>query len=163
LKQYNPQKFPINIKADGERGFLPLVRYFKEKQNNYPIEFYFKKSKSLSYQLTNSYNLIDSVIKTIRNLIGVVSKNNPQAFSNTDLLQKVVNIYNNTVHSAYKNKYTPADVQDNRELEGYYIKHCQQIVDDIDKLRIKAGYLSYEYGNILLVYVPIEKNALWTF
>jgi hypothetical protein len=134
------------------------VRYFKEKQSNYPIEFYFKELKSLSYQLTNSYNLIDSVIRTIRNLIGVVGKNNPQAFTNPDLLQKVVKIYNNTVHSAYLNKYTPAQVQSNRELEAYYISDCQRRLEEIDKLRIKAGYLSYEPDYTLLVHVPIEKT-----
>jgi hypothetical protein len=45
LQQYNPQKFPINIKGDGERGFLPLIRYFRVLEKKYPIEFYFKKSK----------------------------------------------------------------------------------------------------------------------
>jgi hypothetical protein len=110
------------------------------------------------FQFNNSYDIINSAIKTIRNLIGNVGKNNPRAFSNPELLQKVVNIYNNTVHSAYKNKYTPAQVQANREIESFYIKECERKLKEIDELRLKAGFMDYQPNNILLIHIPIEKS-----
>jgi hypothetical protein len=156
LKSYNFKNSSIYFCGDGEKGFLPLERKFKERNMSYPIHFFFKPPTSYYLQLTYSNKIIDSVIKTIRNLIAAVGGNNPKAFANPQLLQRVVNIYNNTVHSAYLNKYTPAQVQDNREIESFYIKECQRKLEEIDTRRIKAGYLSYEPNNILLVYVPLE-------
>jgi hypothetical protein len=156
LKRYNPNNSSIYFCGDGDRGFLPLKKRFDMHNKNYPIHFFFKPPTSYYLQLTYSNKIIDSVIKTIRNLIATVGGNNPKAFANPPLLHRVVNNYNNTVHSAYLNKYTPTQVQENREIESFYIKECQRKLEEIDNRRIKAGYLSYEPNNILLVYVPLE-------
>jgi hypothetical protein len=124
----------------------------------YNIDFYFRKPSIQSFPLINSYNLIDSVIRTIRDLISKVAGNNPEAFANERLISRVINIYNNTVHSAYNNKYTPAQVQDDREIESFYTKHQQAELEKVKQLLVKDGFLTYEKGNILLVHVPLEKT-----
>jgi hypothetical protein len=121
--------------------------------------FYLRpKASQGGYRLTNSYNLIDSVIRTIRNLVGKVSQYNPVAFGDTALMSKVVQIYNNTVHSAFKNKYTPTEVQDDFRLECEYIKECEGELKKVDELRTIKGFNTYEPGTILLVRIPLKKT-----
>jgi hypothetical protein len=121
------------------------------------IYFYLRPPKG-PQQLTNSYNLIDVVIKTIRNMIGRVAKNNPLAFGDNDLMERVIEIYNNTVHSAFSNKYTPAQVQDDFKLEAQFIRGSLELTATIDKARLHAGYLNYEPGDFLMVHLPLEKT-----
>jgi hypothetical protein len=144
---------PIYFKGDGEKGFAALEKLMK--QMRYPnVHFYLRPTNSQGgYRLTNSYNVIDSVIKTVRNLIGKISQYNPAAFGDTALISKVVQIYNNTEHSALKNKYTPAEVQDDSRLECEYIRECEDEVRRVDQVRAQRGFSRYEPGTLLLVHV----------
>jgi hypothetical protein len=110
--------------------------------------------------MTNSYNLIDAAVKTIRNLIGRVSEFNPNAFTDNVLIQKIIIVYNNTVHRAFKEKFTPNDVQTDRNLELEYIKWCKIKLDQAEQKRLYGGLLDYQPGNILLIHLPLEKTKL---
>ncbi|GHU18944.1 hypothetical protein FACS189472_08020 [Alphaproteobacteria bacterium] len=108
--------------------------------------------------MTNSYNIIDAAIKTIRNLVGRASGYKEDAFNDENLLGNVVRIYNNTVHSAFLNKFTPAEMQQDPELEALYIKHCQDKLKEVDFKRQMNGYLTYPKGAILLVHLDLAKT-----
>jgi hypothetical protein len=73
-------------------------------------------------------------------------------------MPKVVQIYNNTVHSAFKNKYTLTEVQDDSRLECEYIKECEEELKRVDELRTIKGFNTYEPGSILLVHIPLKKT-----
>jgi hypothetical protein len=110
---------PIYFKGDGEKGFAGVANRFKNisfasiknadgSEIDYSKIYFYLRPPRGPQQLTNSYNLIDVVIKTIRNMVGRVAKNNPLAFGDNDLMERIIEIYNNTVHSAFSNKFTPA-------------------------------------------------------
>jgi hypothetical protein len=140
-------------------SFAAVEKMIKNLGRRENVHFYLRpKASEGGYRLTNSYNLIDSVIRTIRNLVGKASQYNPAAFGDTALMSKVVQIYNNTVHSAFKNKYTPAEVQDDFRLECDYIRECEEEVKRVDQLRTQKGLNTYEEGSILLVHIPLKKT-----
>jgi hypothetical protein len=91
-------------------------------------------------------------------MIGRVAKNNPLAFGDNDLMERIIEIYNNTVHSAFSNKFTPTQVQDDFKLEAQFIRESQELSDAVDRQRLHAGYLEYEPGDILMVHLPLEKT-----
>jgi hypothetical protein len=159
LKEFSPRDEPIYFSGDGERGFIPLSKIFQKEKF---VNFFFRQpqNKSGNYHMTNSYNLINSVVRTIRNMIGRVSQLNPEAVGDTELMTKIIDIYNNTVHSAFSNKYTPQQVQAQPALELAYIRLCKAKLDAVEEQRLKAGLLSYKKDNILLVHVPFEKTTL---
>jgi hypothetical protein len=126
---------------------------------NPDVHFYFRTPSRDGYQLTNSYTVLDIAVRTIRNLVGRISSYNPSAFGDVKLLEKVVEIYNNTVHSAFKNKFTPQQMQSSYELEALYIKAQRERLNYVEALRLKAGLLTYESGSILLIHIPIEKTT----
>jgi hypothetical protein len=63
-----------------------------------------------------------------------------------DLLitEKVVREYNNTKISAFYNSFTPNQVQHNRDLEEYFIREHQLILDERNKEQHEAGYFNYK-------------------
>jgi hypothetical protein len=75
-------------------------------------------------------------------------------------MSKMVEIYNNTVHSAFANHYTPAEVQEDFRLEAQYIRECEEQVKRIDKFRLLSELMSYEPGSILLVHLDLAKTDL---
>jgi hypothetical protein len=147
-----PKYFDASITEYGNEEMMRNLKYTN-------VHFYLRPTASQSkYRLTNSHNLIDSVIKTIRNLIGKASKYNPAAFGDIALMTKIVQIYNNTVHSAFKNEYTPAEVQDDFRLECEYIRECEDEVRRVDRLRTQKGLNTCETGSVLLVHIPLNKT-----
>jgi hypothetical protein len=157
MKEY-PSPFPFGFKGDGEKGFTSAEQLINHLYPDNNISFFFRKPSSQGYQITNSYSLMDSVIRTIRNLVGKVSQYNPKAFANHQIMASVIDTYNNTVHSAFKSKYTPYELQTNPELEDLYIEASKIKLNVIDELRLYDGLLTYEPGAILLIHIPIEKT-----
>ncbi|GHU19219.1 hypothetical protein FACS189472_08690 [Alphaproteobacteria bacterium] len=152
----NPIRNPIYIKGDGEKGFAAIEDYL---DNDPYVKFYLRPPKSrASFRMTNSYNVIDAAIKTVRNLVGRASGQKPDAFSDENLLGNVIRIYNNTVHSTFLNKFTPAEMQESPELEALYIKHCRDKLEEVDFKRQQSGYLTYPPGAILLVHLNLGKT-----
>jgi hypothetical protein len=152
----HPSDYPFHFKGDGEPSFASTARTMKDMKN---VFFHLRPPSYLNgYHMTNSYNLIDAVVRTIRNLVGRVSQYNPKAFGNHQIMATVIDTYNSTVHSAFKNKMSPQDLQSSQLLEAEYISSCQQRAGEVDEKRLKAGLLTYEKGSILLVHLPLEKT-----
>jgi hypothetical protein len=152
----HPSDYPFHFKGDGEPSFASTAVKMKPMKN---VFFHLRPPSYINgYQMTNSYNLMDAVVRTIRNLVGRVSQYNPKAFANHQITATVIDTYNSTVHSAFKNKFTPTDMQNNQLLEAEYISACQQRADEVDDKRLNAGLLTYEKGSILLIHLPLEKT-----
>jgi hypothetical protein len=107
---------PCYIKGDGERGFKAIAdRMNGVIKSNPRIEpktsalanneeykrnvHWWLKDDTISgrQHLTNTYCIVDSVIRTIRNLLG----KDPLRFLNHELFFQTVRLYYNTVHSAF--------------------------------------------------------------
>ena len=123
-----------------------LVNYLKSKGVN---RLFLSSSK-----FTNKNRCVDRVIRTIRDLAGLKMVR----LLNPEIVDHLIEIYNNTPHSAYLHKFTPADVQGNPEIEGAYIRYQKQVLDDIKEQQRRAGLDTYKPGNILLVYIPKDKT-----
>jgi hypothetical protein len=94
------------------------------------------------------------VIKTIGNLFG----KDPLSFMSHNLFFQVVRLCNNTVHSAFDNKLTPKQMQEDPELELRYILYKQRVADEVKIKQTISGYSGYQPGNIVLIHVPWEKT-----
>ena len=137
----------------------------------YPIRFIINDSP---YAL--AHKNVDSVIRTLRNAFGL----DERRLSDYNLMRQMVDYYNNTPHSSLRFKnfdydpsdfydknlvkptkyiyYTPAQMQNNVDLEWRYIRKMQMKLREInDKQRFK-GLLSYNRGNIILVHLDKSKT-----
>jgi hypothetical protein len=82
-----------------------------------------------------------------------------EKFSDRNAFFEMVKVYNNTVHSAFQNKFTPTEMQENFEREMAYIKTKEKELEDARWMQTWKGNLShYEGGNILLIHIPYEKT-----
>jgi hypothetical protein len=69
-----------------------------------------------------------------------------------------VNLYNRTKHKAFDKRYSPVEVQNNPELEEYFIRRNQEKLNDALKRQRYNEFLDYEPENILLVHIKLNKN-----
>jgi hypothetical protein len=135
-----------NLRGDNDRVFVGEVDKFC-KQNG--IKTYFSKSKYI-----NQNRVVDRVIRTIKDGVGL-DKN---YLLYPSVVLKVVDYYNNTPHSAYKNKFTPQQVQNDLELEAWYIREQQLRLLDSLQLQQKS-FRRYQSGDVLLVHRPLGKTT----
>jgi hypothetical protein len=77
---------------------------------------------------------------------------------NPEFVQHVVDIYNETPHSAYLHKFSPNEVQNNLEIEGAYIRYQTERLNEAVMRQEESGLLSYKPGNVLIVYIPKDKT-----
>jgi hypothetical protein len=159
---------PCRIKGDGEMGFKGIADRMSGKTALQPkddkvtrdlctngeykknVKFWLKDNSN-SFHLTNSYCIVDSIIRVMRNLCG-------KDFTDRNVFFNVLNIYNNTVHSAFDNKFTPRQVQEDIELESAYIRMKQQQLENAELKQTVGGMSNYQPGNVLLVHIPFEKT-----
>jgi choline kinase len=94
------------------------------------------------------------VIRTIRDKVG----ENPGLFYHPKIIEKVVEEYNNTPHSAFSNEFTPKEVQMHKDLEEIYIRENMKRLEEVKVMQEEAGFFLYKPGNILLVHVDNAKN-----
>ncbi|GHU20119.1 hypothetical protein FACS189472_10940 [Alphaproteobacteria bacterium] len=159
---------PCNIKGDGEKGFKGIADRLSGKmalqrsddaktralctneEYKRNVRFWLKDNSN-AFHLTNSYSIIDSVIRVMRNLCA-------GQFANRSVFYEVLRIYNNTVHAAFDNKFTPAQVQGDFLLEQAYIRAKEQQLAITELKQAVGGMTSYNVGNILLVHIPFEKT-----
>jgi hypothetical protein len=102
---------------------------------------------------TNKNRIVDRVIRTIRDML--ISN---EVFLDNELVAAAVNKYNNTKHSAFDNKYSPAEVQSSHDLEEVFIRENLYRLDDVNKLQHDEGLLNYKPQNILLVNLDESKT-----
>ncbi|KAA6367693.1 MAG: hypothetical protein EZS28_036780, partial [Streblomastix strix] len=133
-----------HIRGDGEKGFASnqLMQFYNK--NN--IKTYFVNG---SRELTNHNRVVDSVIRTIRNAFG----QDDRSFSNPKLMQQMVDIYNDTPHTAFDNKFTPKQVNSLQELEGYFIRKNDKKLREVKQDQQDQGFTKYKPGNILMIHV----------
>jgi hypothetical protein len=134
-----------NIRGDKDPAFSgELFRGFLKANN---IKPYFTPSR-----FTNENRVVDRAIKTIRDGVGA----DPELLLYYPIVAKMVYFYNNTPHSAYKNKFTPQQVQNDRELEAWYIRTQQLKLFDI--LQLQLPFMKYKPGDLLLVHLSLAKT-----
>jgi hypothetical protein len=74
INEFGREK-PTYFKGDGEKGFASAEKMMKGLNLHNNAHFYLRpKASQGGFRLTNSYNLIDSVIRTTRNLVGKISQ-----------------------------------------------------------------------------------------
>ena len=129
---------------------INLMKMYKDKK----INIYFDGGK-----FTNHNRMVDVVIKTIRNAIGYRKLDDAQ-------VQEIVDYYNFTPHRGLRlmgnNGYyyaTPAEVQDDEELEWQYIRQCDEKLLEVMKYQQAYELTKYKRGNILMVRIDLGKTA----
>jgi hypothetical protein len=78
---------------------------------------------------------------------------------NPAIVEHIVDLYNNTPHSAYFNKYSPVEVQQSPEIEGAFIRYQKENLQLIKQKEKEAGLTAYKPGNILIVHIPLGKTS----
>jgi hypothetical protein len=138
------KKYKItNIRGDDDFSFSGV---FQEYLKTHNIKHFFSGSK-----YTNKNRVVDRVIRTIKDGVGI----DRELLLFPSIVQKIVNYYNSTPHSAYKNKFSPKEVQNDYELEGWYIRQQQSKLLKI----LKITKHTYKPGNILLIHRPVNKTS----
>jgi hypothetical protein len=161
----------VHIKGDGEAAFRGLARRMisgdhpgindtqsiaELLNDTYRKNVkWFLKDNSQAFHLTNSYVIIDSFNKHFRNLLQT-----PDNFKNHNKFFQMLRVYNNTVHSAFDNLYTPKQMQEDFELENAYIQYRQDQLEEVEEKRDEGKLNAYVAGNILLVHIPFQKTKL---
>lgn len=141
------------ITSSPEHRGNPTINLMKMYQLE-KINIYFDGGK-----FTNHNRMVDVVIKTIRNAIGYRKLNKEQ-------VQEIVDYYNFTPHRGLRlmgsNGYyyaTPAEVQDDEELEWQYIRQCDEKLLEVMKYQQAYGLTNYKRGNILMVRIDLGKTT----
>jgi hypothetical protein len=156
------------IKGDGEKGFKSIDDRLQGRIPLQPgddattralchnetykrnVKFWLKNNKNAMH-LTNSYVIVDSVIRVMRNLCG-------KDFANRNVFFATLKIYNNTLHSAFDNRWTPTQVQSDPELECAYICGKEIQLAQAELKQAIGGLSGYSPGNIVLVHTSFEKT-----
>ena len=121
-----------------------------------------------------AHKTVDSVIRTLRNSFGA----NDTKIANNNFMQQMVLYYNNTPHRSLRLRnynytdedetevklpgkyiyYTPAQMQNNTDLEWRYIRMMRSKLQEIQQKQKHKGLLTYKKGNIILVHVDYGKT-----
>jgi hypothetical protein len=139
------QNYPVrSIRADGGTRFGEAFDKFL-KDNDIKV-FY------SSWKFINK-NIVDRFIRTIGDAVGIDSS----LILNTEIVQQIVKLYNQTPHLAFLNRFTPLEVQNDPEIEAWYIRRQQLQLHKIQRLQLKE-FGKYKLGNILMIHVPEKKT-----
>ena len=162
IKELESKDKQINyLKSDAEASFRDKRSLALYKKHD--INFVFNSSK---YSFHNKH--VDSVIRTIRNAAGI----NNEILLNPNILQSIVDHYNNSPHTGLPRKritrigdpdnksklihYSPNEMTE--DLEWAYIREKdRELIKVLDRLK-DDGYHSYEPGNILMVHLDNSKT-----
>jgi len=136
-------KTPIKgIKFDGESGLKAL---------NLNIEKY---SNSSPY--SNHNRIVDRVIKTFRDALGVDINND--LFNDFDKVRQLRKFYNNRVNRS--TGYTPKEMHNNPALEWVYIGKKEQELLQVKRNLKNKGLLNLKPNQLLQVSVTDKNNRL---
>ncbi|KAA6366995.1 MAG: hypothetical protein EZS28_037479 [Streblomastix strix] len=145
LDQLIKQQHVTNLRSDGESAIgSKMVQDFLSAHH---ISYYMSKSK-----FTNRNRVVDRVIRTIRDaFIG-------QDMANPKLMQQIVKLYNDKLHSAFDLKYSPSQVNKDEDLEGKYIRSQMKKLNEAKQSQSQLTKLTK--GNIILIHLDLSKTAL---
>jgi hypothetical protein len=107
-----------------------------------------------SSKFTNKNRVVDRVIRTIKDKIG----ENAALLLDPNIVAAAVKEYNNTPHAALLGEFTPNQVQHSTEMEEYFIRENQMILERMNNNQAGAGYFKYQKGNILLIHIDLSKT-----
>ena len=138
-----------SIKGDGDKGFNSLLLQKFYKDNN--IKAYFTSSA-----FTYHNKIIDSVMRTLRNALGPNS-NNMWDGTHDDIIQQLVNYYNNTYHRSIG--MTPTEMHNDVSLEWAYIRRMDRKLEEIRKQQYEKGLYNYQEGNVIAVHLDYSKTS----
>jgi hypothetical protein len=131
------------------RGVFVRGNYFAKTAQSEAILDFLKKNNikffPFSSQFTNKSRVVDRAIRTIRDMLG----DDFNKFLNPQDVSKAVDVYNNTPHRAFNYLFTPTEVQNNKDIEEFFIRENLYKLDDVRNKQIEAGFLIYKPGNIL--------------
>ncbi|KAA6378787.1 MAG: hypothetical protein EZS28_025688 [Streblomastix strix] len=103
-------------------------------------------------KFTNRNRVVDRVIRTIRDaFIG-------QDMANPKLMQQIVKLYNDKLHSAFDLKCSPSQVNKDEDLEGKYIRSQMKKLNEAKQSQSQLTKLTK--GNIILIHLDLSKTAL---
>jgi hypothetical protein len=138
-----------NIRADDDTTIWgELVRNYLADHNI--------KSYSSDSKFTNKNRVVDRVIRTIKDAIGL----NAELQLLPSIVNQVVNYYNKTPHRAFFNKFTPEQAQHDNEIEQWFIRRMQ---NELKKAMIQQhsnNITNYKQGNVLMIHLPPGKTPL---
>jgi hypothetical protein len=80
------------------------------------------------------------------------------AFFVPENVADAVAIYNNKSHAAFDYQFTPIEVRSRPALEEHFIRKNLNKLEEIHKLQEKAGFFSYQPGDVLLIHLDEGKN-----
>jgi hypothetical protein len=144
FKKLQENQQVTNIKGDRDPLFLDAFSaYLQQKiSSNFPSSSYINKNR-----------VIDRAIRTIKDGVGI----NKKLLLLPSIVIKIVEYYNNTPHKAFFNYFTPTQVNNDKEIEAWYIRKQQRKLTDILLLQ-QRHHFKYQPGNILLIHLPLSKT-----
>jgi hypothetical protein len=142
----NKQLDITNIRGDDDRAFNN--NDCKKWLINNSISYYFTPNI-----YTNRNRVVDRVMRTIRDMFDQIG--HKATLFDVDLMKKVVDKYNHTTHSAFNYRFTPAQVQNNKQLERIFIMNKKSRLEEIPKV----PFNKYKYNDLLIVHIP-DKNSI---
>jgi hypothetical protein len=72
-----------------------------------------------------------------------------------------IGMYNNKHHAAFDYQFTHIEVQSRPAIEEHFIRKNLNKLEEINKLQEKAGFFSYQPGDILLIHLDGGKKNLF--
>jgi hypothetical protein len=140
------KKFKIdNLRSDFD---IVFSTNFQKYLNIKHIHYHQSNSKYI-----NENRVVDRAIKTIKDGCGL---DKIVLLYYPEIVLQIVDYYNNTPHAAYKNKFTPQEVQHDHELEAWYIRTQQLKL--YDTLLQQQDLHKFEFGDIVLIHRPLGKT-----
>jgi hypothetical protein len=131
-----------NIRGDDDRAYGNDVKEWLDKHN---IRYYFTSSPYI-----NKNKIVDRVIRTIRDKFDQLGLR--AHLYDVKLMEKIVERYNNTPHSAFNHKFTPLEAQTNPQIERVFIYNKQKQLERINN----SNKFAYKPNDILIVHIPFK-------
>lgn len=146
------------LSGDAEPAFIGMRnRAFDagdDPLNRHDIEMRF-----IANPYTFHNKIVDAAIRTLRNAAAY----DESVLENDNLREQIVNYYNNTPHNGlHTNKegrhYTPAEVQNDIDLEWEYIRSKDRELAEVAEQFSERGLDRYRPGNVLAIYMDRSKT-----
>ena len=152
LNEFINEFSPAKLTSDQEKAFMEKRNIELMKENNILLQTVPERNHS-------SLSLIDRFIRTLRDMNRVVDGEiNKQSIDeefksfSVEKMNELIDVYNNTYHSAIK--CTPKEMFDNEELEKEYIFNC------MDKHEKQKRIEDFELKENEYVRYVIDKDPL---
>ncbi|MDR0677038.1 MAG: hypothetical protein LBF97_08405 [Elusimicrobiota bacterium] len=133
-----------NIRGDDDVAFDN--HFLKQWLSSREITYYFTP-----HIYTNRNRIVDRVMRTIRDMFDQLGHR--ASLFDVKLMEKIVYKYNHTTHRAFDYRFTPVQVQNNKDLERIFIARKMDRLQNIPK----NVFNKYEYGDIILVHIPFKE------